>query len=105
MLKKLGIPVKKFISASNKNKVLADFFKSGTYDKNRDFYTTNSHLWIFFFHQILKDTFIMPTGENSARTKELIDSLLTTGVLSVSPEELAKIRKNFMENLLTAKKL
>ena len=35
------------------------------------------------------------TGENSARTKELIDSLLTTGVLSVSPEELAKIQKEF----------
>ncbi len=38
----LGLPVNKLICASNKNKVLTDFFNTGVYDANREFYTTNS---------------------------------------------------------------
>ena len=93
--KKLGIPVRKFISASNKNKVLADFFKSGTYDKNRDFYTTNSPSMDILLSSNFERYLYYATGENSERTKELINSLLTTGVLSVSPEELENIQKEF----------
>ncbi len=39
---KMGIPVNKFICASNKNRVLTDFIKTGEYDIRRDFYITNS---------------------------------------------------------------
>ena len=38
----LGLPVGKLICASNKNRVLTDFFNTGVYDANREFYTTNS---------------------------------------------------------------
>ena len=38
----MGIPVNKFICASNKNKVLTDFIRTGTYDRNREFHITNS---------------------------------------------------------------
>lgn len=38
----MGIPVNKFICASNKNRVLTDFFETGVYDVNREFYLTNS---------------------------------------------------------------
>ena len=40
--KQMGVPVKKLICASNENKVLFDFFATGTYDKNREFKTTTS---------------------------------------------------------------
>ena len=39
---KMGIPVNKFICASNKNKVLTDFFNTGVYNIDREFYLTNS---------------------------------------------------------------
>lgn len=39
---KMGLPVDKFICASNANNVLTDFFKTGTYDKNRPFHQTIS---------------------------------------------------------------
>ncbi len=39
---KMGIPVNKFICASNRNKVLTDFLNTGVYDINRDFHVTNS---------------------------------------------------------------
>ena len=38
----MGIPVNKFICASNKNKVLTDFINTGIYDANREFFVTNS---------------------------------------------------------------
>lgn len=40
--KHMGVPIKKLICASNDNKVLYDFFTTGTYDKNREFILTNS---------------------------------------------------------------
>ena len=38
--KKMGLPIAKFICASNENNVLTDFIKTGVYNKNRDFHTT-----------------------------------------------------------------
>ena len=38
--KNMGLPIDKFICASNENKVLYDFFTTGTNDKNRDFILT-----------------------------------------------------------------
>lgn len=40
--KKMGVPVNKFICASNKNNVLTDFFNKKEYNKNREFYKTSS---------------------------------------------------------------
>ena len=35
--KNMGLPINKFICASNENKVLYDFFTTGEYDRNREF--------------------------------------------------------------------
>ena len=40
--KQMGLPVKKLICASNENKVLFDFFRTGDYDRNRKFLLTSS---------------------------------------------------------------
>lgn len=42
LAKQMGLPINKLICASNKNKVLDEFFRTGRYDSNRDFYITNS---------------------------------------------------------------
>ena len=39
---RMGLPIGHFVCASNDNKVLYDFFRTGTYDKNRPFYVTVS---------------------------------------------------------------
>ncbi len=39
---RMGVPVNRFICASNKNKVLTDFFASGRYDADRPLYQTNA---------------------------------------------------------------
>lgn len=38
----MGIPIGKFICASNENNVLTDFINTGEYDINREFYVTSS---------------------------------------------------------------
>ena len=40
--REMGLPVDRLICASNKNRVLTDFFDTGVYDINRSFYTTSS---------------------------------------------------------------
>ena len=40
--KQMGLPVRKLVCASNRNKVLAEFFKKGVYDVKRNFFRTNS---------------------------------------------------------------
>ncbi|MEG0457709.1 MAG: threonine synthase, partial [Oscillospiraceae bacterium] len=40
--KLMGLPVNKFICASNSNNVLTDFINTGVYNKNREFYQTIS---------------------------------------------------------------
>ena len=40
--KRMGLPVRKFICASNRNNILTDFIRTGVYDRKRDFYTTIS---------------------------------------------------------------
>ncbi len=42
MAGKMGIPMGKLICASNENKVLTDFLRTGVYDARRDFHLTNS---------------------------------------------------------------
>ncbi len=39
---KMGLPINHLIVASNKNNVLTDFFATGEYDKNREFFKTMS---------------------------------------------------------------
>jgi threonine synthase len=40
--KKMGLPINKLICASNKNKVLYDYFETGVFDSNREFYLSSS---------------------------------------------------------------
>lgn len=40
--KKMGVPIKTLICASNENNVLTDFIQTGTYNKNRPFHNTLS---------------------------------------------------------------
>ncbi|MBD3240864.1 MAG: threonine synthase [Chitinivibrionales bacterium] len=38
----MGLPIRRLVCASNKNRILADFFTGGVYDRNREFHRTMS---------------------------------------------------------------
>ena len=77
----MGLPVNKFICASNYNKVLYDFFKTGTYDKNREFMVTVSPSMDILISSNLERLLCKLTSPE--KTKELMASLAKEGKYSV----------------------
>ncbi len=72
--KEMGLPVDKLICASNDNKVLYDFFKTGTYNTNREFLVTASPSMDILISSNLERLLYHISG-NSETTKNLMDDL------------------------------
>ncbi|MCQ2482755.1 MAG: threonine synthase [Clostridia bacterium] len=94
--KQLGVPVKKLICASNKNKVLCDFFATGTYDRNREFFKTNSPSMDILISSNLERLLYEVTGHNADRVTEWMNSLNKDGKYSVDPATLKALQKQFV---------
>ena len=77
--KRIGVPVNKLICASNENNVLTDFFTTGTYDKKRSFKVTTSPSMDILVSSNLERLIFHLSGNNAAKTKQLMDNLTTTG--------------------------
>ena len=84
--KQIGIPVHKLICASNKNKVLFDFFRTGTYDRNRPFFVTTSPSMDILVSSNLERLLYQITGKDPEATASLMQSLNTGGTYAVSDE-------------------
>ncbi len=80
-----GLPVKTFICASNENKVLFDFFRTGTYDKNREFVVTTSPSMDILISSNLERLLCMVSGQE--KTKALMESLNKDGKYSLEIKE------------------
>ena len=113
--KKMGLPVKKFICASNENNVLTDFIKTGVYDKNRQFHTTISPSMDILISSNLERFLYDLSGCDDNMVAELMAKLTSDGVYEVNTiikekiselfdadccddrETMAAIRKTFVE--------
>ncbi|MBR4708137.1 MAG: threonine synthase [Pseudobutyrivibrio sp.] len=89
--KNMGLPIDKLICASNENKVLYDFFTTGTYDKNREFILTNSPSMDILISSNLERLIYHIAGDDPKKNKELMDSLKTTGKYDITPEMQSKL--------------
>lgn len=72
---KMGIPVNKFICASNKNKVLTDFINTGKYDTKREFHITNSPSMDILISSNLERLLYHLCGGNGSEISGLMESL------------------------------
>ncbi len=81
---KMGVPVNKFICASNKNKVLTDFFNTGVYDINREFYLTNSPSMDILISRNLERLLYHLSGNDGDEIKALMTALETEKRYEVS---------------------
>lgn len=72
---RMGIPVNRFICASNKNKVLTDFFNTGIYDINREFYLTNSPSMDILISSNLERLLYHLSGNDGEVIQELMSML------------------------------
>lgn len=93
--KRMGVPIGKLICASNRNNVLTDFFKTGTYDMNRPFYTTLSPSMDILESSNFERFIYYISGEDYELTAKRMADLRATGRMSVTPEELALVQRDF----------
>lgn len=76
---KMGLPINKLICASNENKVLTDFFNNKVYDKNREFYRTNSPSMDILISSNLERLLFYAADCNPDKVKELMSDLNSKG--------------------------
>lgn len=91
----MGLPVNKFICASNSNNVLTDFINTGVYNKNRDFYTTISPSMDILVSSNLERLIYFLSSSNDEYTKDLMQKLKTEGKYEVSDDIKEEISKLF----------
>ena len=89
--KQMGVPIAKLICASNENKVLFDFFRTGTYDKNREFVLTSSPSMDILISSNLERLIYTIAGADAEKDQELMDALKAEGRYDITPEMKEKL--------------
>lgn len=89
--KQMGVPIGKLICASNSNNVLTDFLQTGTYDRNRQFYTTISPSMDILISSNLERLLFDLSGQDDKLVQEYMSQLSAEGKYTVSPEIHDKI--------------
>ena len=87
--KQVGAPIGELICASNENKVLADFFATGTYDINRPFHMTEAPSMDILISSNFERFLYYLTGSADA-VAEAMDKLKKEGKYEVSKEAFQK---------------
>lgn len=86
-----GLPVAKLICASNENKVLYDFFTTGTYDKNRPFHVTSSPSMDILISSNLERLIYHIAGDSDTKNAALMKDLQEGGKYTITPEMQARL--------------
>lgn len=89
--KNMGLPIGKLICASNDNKVLYDFFRTGTYDRNREFMLTTSPSMDILISSNLERLIYRIAGNDAAKNKELMAALSGEGRYEITAEMKAAL--------------
>ena len=91
--KEMGIPIARFICASNENKVLYDFFRTGCYDRNRDFRLTNSPSMDILISSNLERLIYKIAGDNAEKNRNFMEQLGAEGKYEITEEMKEKLRE------------
>lgn len=84
--KQMGIPINKFVCASNDNKVLYDFFETGCYDRNREFILTTSPSMDILISSNLERLIYRIAGNDADKNKVLMQALSGQGVYTITDD-------------------
>lgn len=93
--RKMGLPIGKLICASNQNNVLTDFFDTGTYDCNREFFKTTSPSMDILISSNLERLVFELVGRDCTKTAELMKNLSDTGRYAISESQIETAREAF----------
>lgn len=106
--KNMGVPIGRLICASNENKVLYDFFRTGDYDRNREFKLTSSPSMDILISSNLERLIYRIAGNDAKKNAELMAALSEKGSYDITEEmraQLADFYGNFADEEETAKRI
>ncbi|MCM1175648.1 MAG: threonine synthase [Blautia sp.] len=106
--KNMGVPIAKLICASNENKVLYDFFRTGSYDRNREFMLTSSPSMDILISSNLERLIYRIAGDDAKKNAELMEALSRTGQYRITEEmsgRLADFYGNYASGQETAARI
>lgn len=95
--KNMGLPAAKLICASNENKVLFDFFKTGCYDRNRDFILTSSPSMDILISSNLERLIYQIAGEDAKKNLSFMKELNEKGIYTITDTMKSRL-KDFYGN-------
>jgi len=90
-----GFPASRLICASNRNKVLTDFIRSGIYDRRREFYRTESPSMDILISSNLERLLFELAERRSGMVREWMDRLAIQGWYAIPQEALDKLQSFF----------
>ncbi len=94
LAKEMGLPINKLICASNINNVLTEFFNTGTYNANREFFTTHSPSMDILVSSNLERLLYLASGRNGAMVREFMEKLNNEGTYTIG-KDLLKALEDF----------
>lgn len=84
--KNMGLPIGRLICASNENKVLYDFLRTGTYDRNREFVLTSSPSMDILISSNLERLIYRIAGNDADKNREMMAALTGQGKYEITEE-------------------
>jgi len=96
--KRMGLPVRHLVCATNSNDILHRFFTSGNYDKQPVEQTCTPSMDIGISSNFERYLFYL-FGEDPKKLAEAMEGFKRTGRLGVTPEELQHARQDFLSGV------
>ena len=93
--KRMGLPIGTLVCASNKNNVVAEFWRTGIYEIKRPFYRTMSPSMDILVSSNLERLIFELSGRDAKRTADRMAALSKSGRYSLSTAEQNKFRQDF----------
>ncbi len=93
--KQMGLPVRRLVCASNRNKVLSDFFEKGVYDVKRNFYRTMSPSMDILVSSNLERLLFEISGRNAEQTAERMKNLAEKKEYHITSKEKQILDEEF----------
>ena len=92
--REMGVPIQRFICASNSNNVLTDFIRTGVYDRNRAFHNTTSPSMDILISSNL-ERLLLFLSQDVKEVKGYMEQLSAAGRYEVSERVRKRMQKLF----------
>lgn len=96
LAKQMGCPIHKILCSSNSNHILTDFFNTGVYDANREFYKTSAPAMDILVSSNLERLVYYLSNQDEKFVAEAMQKLNTTKKYEVSKEIFSKMQEEFV---------